>query len=44
MSPAFRVDGIKTSDRLKTANSFIKKNYNVVWEKDGYIIVKLSNT
>jgi hypothetical protein len=44
MSPAFRVDGIKTSDRLKTANSFIKKNYNVLWEKDGYIIVKLSNT
>jgi len=43
-SPAFRVDGIKTSDRLKTANLFIKKNYSVLWEKDGYIIVKLSNT
>ena len=44
MSPFYSVDRIKTSDRLKTANSFIKKNYNVLWEKDGYIIVKLSNS
>lgn len=39
-SPAFLVDGIKTSSRLKIVNEFILNNYKKVFSKDGYTLLK----
>jgi hypothetical protein len=39
-SPIYLVDGIKTSDRLIIANNFIKKNYEIIWKKNNYILLK----
>jgi hypothetical protein len=39
-SPLDLVDGIKTSDRLKIANNFLQKNYEIIWRKNNYILLK----
>ena len=39
-SPAFFVDEIKTSSRLKVVNEFITNNYRAVFSKDGYVLFK----
>jgi hypothetical protein len=39
-SPLYLVDGIKTSDRLKIANNFLQKNYEIIWRKNNYILLK----
>ena len=33
------VDNIATSERLKHVNKFIKDNYNVVFDTNGYSLV-----
>lgn len=38
-SPAYLVDDIATSERLKHVNKFIKDNYNVVFDTNGYSLV-----
>ena len=40
-SPIFEVDNIKTSDRLELVNSFIKKNYREILNKDDYVVMSL---
>jgi len=40
-SPIFEVDNIKTSERLKLVNSFIKENYKETLNKNNYIIMSL---
>ena len=42
-SPIFEVDGIKTSERLKIVNTYIKKNYTVKFNKNDYVILSLIN-
>ena len=39
-SPLFQVDGIKTNQRLKLVNAYIKKNYLEVFNDNEYIIMK----
>ena len=40
-SPAFEVDNIKTSERLKLVNSFIKENYKEILSENNYILMRL---
>ncbi len=40
-SPVFEVDNIKTSERLKLVNSFIKENYKEILSENNYILMSL---
>lgn len=40
-SPVFEVDNIKTSERLKLVNLFIKENYREILSKNNYVLMSL---